>query len=105
MAAEEPAVGVGKPVISVEQATAWLESKTESKGKLLDGEFRRQVNMQALRDICDGNIPTTLKAVQSDHTEVDLCGFKSYNQEDGEDYICGKEVHGPKVKHGEWIKV
>jgi hypothetical protein len=103
--AEEPAVGVGKPVISVEQATAWLESKTESKGKLLDGEFRRQINMQALRDICDGNIPTTLKAVQSDHTEVDLCGFKHYNEVDGEHYICGLEKHGPKVKHGDWIKI
>lgn len=62
-------------------------------------------DMQTLREICAGNIPSTLKAIQSDHTEVDLCGFKSYNDIDGENYICGKEVHGPKVKHGEWIKV
>jgi hypothetical protein len=37
--------------------------------------------------------------------EVNLCGFNSYNDVDGENYICGLEKHGPKVKHGGWIKV
>jgi len=37
--------------------------------------------------------------------EIDLCGEKFYNDVDGENYVCGKEKHGPKVKHGEWIKV
>lgn len=86
---QEPAVGVGKP----------------------------GVDMEALRAICAGNITKTSDEVIAFHEklisdlesldphEVDLCGFKSYNEEDGENYVCGKEVHGPKVKHGEWIKV
>jgi hypothetical protein len=66
-----------------------------------------KVNMAALRDICAGK---TIQQVFSDiqhrePVEVDLCGFKSYNEIDGEYYVCGKEVHGPKVNHGEWIKV
>jgi len=64
-----------------------------------------KVNMEALRDICAGNIPGGTLVLSPDPHEVDLCGFKSYNEIDGEYYVCGKEVHGPKVKHGEWIKV
>ncbi len=37
--------------------------------------------------------------------EVDLCGCQSYNEVDGENYICCMEKHGPKVKHGDWLKV
>lgn len=36
--------------------------------------------------------------------EVDLCGFKTYSEIDGEHYVCGKEKHGWKVSHGSWIK-
>lgn len=70
----------------------------------------------SLRDICAGNlqplalagdIPDSLKPLDNpaDYAEVDLCGFQSYNDTDGENYVCGKEKHGPKVKHGDWIKV
>lgn len=35
--------------------------------------------------------------------EVALCGFRSYNDQDGEHYLCGKpEGHG--IKHGDWVK-
>ena len=80
-----------------------------------------KVNMDALRNICAGNIPLNpipeqiakmnkaaaeiYAALPSNRHEVDLCGFKSYNDVDGENYICGKEKHGPKVRHGEWIKI
>lgn len=62
------------------------------------------VDMEALRDICAGKFPLDAKT-RMESIEVDLCGFKSYNEIDGEWYVCGKEVHGPKVKHGDWIKV
>lgn len=62
---------------------------------------------KAIRDICAGNIHANHFAHDPDaeQVEVDLCGFKSYNEIDGENYICGLEKHGPKVKHGDWIKV
>jgi hypothetical protein len=73
---------------------------------------RNQQVMDKLRNICAGNIsdavgePLTKEMVDApDFGEVDLCGFKSYNDVDGENYICGLEKHGPKVKHGDWIKV
>lgn len=78
--AKSPAVGVGKP----------------------------EVNMDLLRAIAAGKIPKEVSAsvdYLSQEIEVDLCGFKSYNDVDGENYICGKEKHGPKIKHGEWVKV
>ena len=34
---------------------------------------------------------------------VSLCGFRSYNGEDGEYYRCGKPA-GHGIKHGEWVK-
>lgn len=110
--AQEPAVGVGEQgleeaclmVGSLEPGLCPVEIKCPSCTK--------ERKMRALRDICAGAIPV---GVLGDGTicdeglvgrvEVDLCGFKSYNEEDGENYICGKEVHGPKVRHGEWIKV
>lgn len=73
--------------------------------------------MASLRHIAAGNIqpfafsgeiPEELRPrADGDYSvhEVDLCGFKSYNEIDGENYICGLEKHGPKVKHGDWIKV
>lgn len=80
---------------------------------------KSKVNMEALRDICAGNIPDGdpppaanrnyrgewVNSIIPEPHEVDLCGFKSYNEIDGENYVCGKEVHGPKVKHGDWIKI
>jgi hypothetical protein len=33
-----------------------------------------------------------------------VCGFKAYNEIDGEDYTCGLPAHDWKVKHGNWIK-
>lgn len=36
--------------------------------------------------------------------DIDLCGFRAYNDTDGEWYLCGMEKHGPKVKHGKWVK-
>lgn len=75
------------------------------------GVGKPKVDMAALRDICAGNVsvPKDAFAEYGDPTfsphEIDLCGFKSYNEIDGENYICGKEVHGPKVNHGDWIKV
>jgi hypothetical protein len=72
-----------------------------------------KVDMKALRDICAGNTPRNAQEAiaevmeydRPDPYEVDLCGFKSYNEIDGENYVCGKEVHGPKVKHGDWIQI
>lgn len=64
--------------------------------------------MASLREIAAGNTSKLNNFAQdydSEPVEVDLCGFKSYNEIDGENYICGLEKHGPKVKHGEWIKI
>lgn len=33
-----------------------------------------------------------------------ICGFKAYNDIDGEDYTCGLPAHDWKVKHSNWIK-
>jgi len=76
------------------------------------------VDMDGLRDICAGKVSLEpapaanrnyhgewVNSMVPDPDEVDLCGFKSYNEIDGENYICGKEKHGPKVKHGDWIKI
>ena len=35
---------------------------------------------------------------------VKTCGFESFNGDDGESYRCGLPVHGPKIKHGAWVK-
>ncbi len=34
-----------------------------------------------------------------------LCGFESWNEQDGENYRCMLPAHGPKVKHGCWRKI
>lgn len=94
---ESAAVGVGKPRVDPEVVAS-------------------------LRDICAGNTPPIGKAFMKDGrtltpvsggyvdfgpepAEVDLCGQKEYNEIDGENYVCGKDKHGPKVRHGDWIKV
>jgi len=76
------------------------------------GVGKSKVNMAALRDICEGNVSVPKDAFAEygnpsfEPVEVDLCGFKSYNEIDGEWYFCGKEVHEyPKVKHGNWEKI
>lgn len=81
------------------------------------GVGKSKVNIQALRDICAGKLPDIETVIAKhegiaeqteyspDPHEVDLCGFESYNEIDGENYVCGKEKHGPKVKHGEWIQI
>lgn len=75
------------------------------------------IDMAALRNICAGKnlggaqginnrnqVDEDKEEVGGAH-EVDLCGFPAHNDIDGEDYICGLEKHGPKVKHGDWIKI
>lgn len=48
-----------------------------------------------------GSIP----AAPTNHDSVEhLCGFRSYNGEDGEWYRCGFLEHSDKVKHGKWVK-
>ena len=42
---------------------------------------------------------------QEDRAEIPICGFEAYNDQDGETYTCGLDAHGPKVKHGRWIKI
>lgn len=93
--------------------------KNDDGGKSVAvGVGKSKVDMAALRDICAGNVPAekdiwaaplTKEQVDSPNfgqpIEVNLCGFKSYNEIDGENYVCGKEVHDSKVKHGEWLKV
>ena len=83
------------------------------------GVGKPEVNMEALRNICAGNIPAgdssqAFETFKIDHPhlyrqephEVDLCGFKSFNETDGEWYMCCKEKHEyPKVRHGEWQKL
>lgn len=89
--------------------TSGGDSKADTKG--VDGGKgdavaigKPGVNMQALRDICEGKgirpAPLSIEPI-----EIDLCGFQSYNETDGENYVCGKEKHDAKVKHGEWIKI
>lgn len=86
-------------------------------------EKNRGVGMQALRDICAGKISPNkfhncgdemchrcgkckgCEGCECEPIEVDLCGEKFYNEVDGENYICGLEKHGPKIHHGEWIKI
>lgn len=62
------------------------------------------VDMDALRAICAGSIPGG-SSFSPNPVEIDLCGFKSYNETDGEFYVCGKEKHSEKIKHGDWIQV
>lgn len=75
-----------------------------AKSSAVGDGARVGVDIQVLRDICAGNIPVAA-VLPSGPIEVDLCGFESYNETDGENYVCGKEKHGPKVKHGEWIQI
>lgn len=68
---------------------------------------KEKPDMASLREIAAGNIPVPNKISAEQDTSkygADICGFKSYNEEDGENYICGMAKHGPKVKHGGWIK-
>jgi hypothetical protein len=37
--------------------------------------------------------------------EVLMCPFTEYDTDTGETYRCGREVHGPKVKHTRGEKV
>lgn len=37
--------------------------------------------------------------------EIPACGFKAYNDQDGEHYTCGLEKHSLKQKHGNWRRV
>jgi hypothetical protein len=70
------------------------------------GDRKPGIDMQALRDICAGKLQLVGGYDVAPICEVDLCGFKSYNDEDGEWYVCGKEKHDPKKsKHGGWIKI
>jgi hypothetical protein len=106
-----------------EMAAAEDESLSATGGLLacspdLYAEMEKTVkpDMQLLRDICAGNIPaklmqdsydaeSRLAEKSAEPIEVDLCGLKSYSEVDGENYICGKEKHGPKIQHGDWIKI
>ncbi|CAN5951031.1 unnamed protein product [Sphagnum jensenii] len=83
------------------------------------------LNMDALRDICAEKIPNNIYCECGDEmclrcnkckgcegcecpdaAEIEICGFKSFNDTDGEWYMCCKEKHPyPKVKHGEWVKI
>ncbi len=40
-----------------------------------------------------------------DRPDKPICGFESYNQDDGEWYSCQLDAHGSKVKHGDWKKL
>lgn len=61
--------------------------------------------------VADGSIPSgrvTIEDILSvggyvQKVDIPLCGFRSYNQDDGEFYLCGKEK-GHGIKHGEWVK-
>jgi predicted transcriptional regulator len=69
-------------------------------GKTVLPSLPKKVDMEALRDICAGNVPLKHPEPQ----EVDLCGFRSYNDTDGEWYVCCLEKHDIKTKHGGWVK-
>ena len=57
----------------------------------------RKVDMAALRAIC------AIPAATPEPIEEQLCGFRSFNEGDGEYYICGMpDKHG--IKHGSWIR-
>lgn len=80
--------------------------KNDDGGKSIAmGVGKPKVDIEALRNICAGKTIQQVFANIQRRDEVDLCGFKSYNEIDGENYVCGKEVHDSKVKHGEWLKV
>lgn len=82
---------------------------TKPASRSENGPKRQQpsVNMDLLRDICAGKIPASQEEAEEipEPHEVDLCGKNFFNDVDGENYICGKEKHGPKVKCGDWIKI
>lgn len=74
----------------------------------LVGEVVAKIPTLELREIAAGNIPVPSKISGGQDTSkegADICGYKEFNPTDGEDYMCGKEKHGPKVKHGEWVKI
>lgn len=35
----------------------------------------------------------------------EICGLEAYNDVNGENYRCCLPPHGPKVKHGAWLKL
>lgn len=78
----------------------------ENNSSSIQPEPARNIDLQTLKEICAGKIPQAKEKINPDPTEVDLCGFKSFNDVDGEWYMCCKEKHPyPKVKHGEWEKI
>ena len=87
-------------------------SNSESSGSS-GGIGGGTVNREALKEICAGNVSSVYETFKIDNpglyehipdAEIPICGEKFYNEVDGENYICGKDKHGPKVKHGDWIK-
>lgn len=107
---EGPAVGVGKPEVDMGVL------REICKGTLPPHEddflVKAKNNISAGRYECtdlgwklDRKINPVAPMESAVHADIDICGFKTYNDVDGENYMCGLEKHGPKVKHGDWIKI
>lgn len=73
----------------------------------------KKPDMQALRDICAGNLgiinPADRASFDSgwdkgELSHVEMCDYKEYSPELGEDMQCGLPQHSMKQKHGNWRK-
>jgi hypothetical protein len=49
--------------------------------------------------------PKVVEVMSSVATAGAICGMESFNDGDGEVYRCCLPPHGPKVKHGAWMKL
>ena len=62
-------------------------------------------DMQVPRDICAGTVAIESKPFEPEEPAIRVCGFRAYNEVDGDTYTCGLPQHNPKRPHGNWIKV
>lgn len=76
---------------------------TPSQNRQGRGEQRTHLRQQAVRSGSPVEYGSD-ESLGGDEEAVEVCGFVAYNDNDGEWYTCGLPAHGPKVKHGAWVK-
>ena len=81
-----------------------LKTHTIVGGAQLIPDQKFVVNTVKVARDDDGNM-TNVPILEHAVPAKPVCGFKAYNDQDGEDYTCGLPPHGPKIKHGSWVRV
>lgn len=65
-------------------------------------ELPAKPDIAKLRAICAGKIPKS-SSESAAPPEAIVCGFRAFNDTDGEHYTCGLPKHSAKAKHGDWM--